>query len=83
MRGLSRIAKSGRAVCATIHQPSVAIFSDFDTLLLLKRGGEVVFFGELGEHSQKLINYLEGYDATKKIQVRPSCVGTEDMSAVR
>ena len=68
MRGLKRIALSGRAVCATIHQPSIAIFSDFDSLLLLKRGGEVVFFGELGEKSQHLIDYFEKYDGTPKIQ---------------
>ena len=27
MRGLKRIALTGRAVCATIHQPSISIFS--------------------------------------------------------
>jgi ABC-2 type transporter len=68
MRGLKRIALSGRAVCATIHQPSIAIFNDFDELLLLKRGGETVYFGELGENSSKLIHYLERYDSTPKIQ---------------
>jgi len=67
MRGMKRIAQSGRAVCATIHQPSIAIFNDFDSLLLLKRGGEVVFFGELGESSTNLIQYLERYNATPKI----------------
>ncbi|KAL7562290.1 hypothetical protein ACA910_014509 [Epithemia clementina (nom. ined.)] len=69
MRGLRRIAKSGRAVCATIHQPSISIFSDFDSLLLLKRGGEVVFFGDLGEGSTNLITYLERFSATPKIKV--------------
>jgi len=68
MRGMRRIASSGRAVCATIHQPSVAIFNDFDTLLLLKRGGEVVFHGDLGKESSHLIEYLERFEATKKIQ---------------
>lgn len=68
MRGLRRIANSGRAVCATIHQPSIAIFRDFDRLLLLKRGGEVVFYGDLGTDCSKLIAYLERFDATPKIQ---------------
>jgi len=68
MKGLKRIALSGRAVCATIHQPSIAIFNSFDSLLLLKRGGETVFFGDLGEYSQSLIEYLQRYDATPKIQ---------------
>jgi ABC-type multidrug transport system ATPase subunit len=68
MKGLKRIADSGRAVCATIHQPSVAIFNSFDNLLLLKRGGEVVFFGELGHESKKLIDYFEHFETTRKIR---------------
>lgn len=67
MRGLRRIASGGRAVCATIHQPSIAIFHSFDELLLLKRGGETVFFGDLGDDSVNLIKYLERYPATPKI----------------
>jgi ABC-type multidrug transport system ATPase subunit len=68
MRGLKRIAKTGRAVCATIHQPSIVIFNFFDALLLLKRGGETVFFGDLGSESSLLISYLERYQATPIIQ---------------
>jgi energy-coupling factor transporter ATP-binding protein EcfA2 len=68
MRGMRRVANSGRAVCATIHQPSVAIFNYFDSLLLLKRGGETVFFGGLGKDSCELIKYLESYEATPTIQ---------------
>ena len=66
---MKRIALSGRAVCATIHQPSIAIFNAFDALLLLKRGGETVFFGPLGENSSNLIQYLERYEATPRISV--------------
>ena len=68
MRGMRRIADTGIAVVATIHQPSVAIFNDFDNLLLLKAGGETVFFGDLGSESCKLIEYLEGYDSTVPIK---------------
>lgn len=68
MRGLKRIASTGRAVCATIHQPSIAIFHSFDSLLLLKRGGETIFYGNLGDESRNLIQYLEQYEATPKIQ---------------
>ncbi|KAG7350244.1 ABC-2 type transporter-domain containing protein [Nitzschia inconspicua] len=67
-RGLKRIALSGRSICATIHQPSISIFNSFDTLLLLKRGGEVVFYGDLGENSKNLISYLQQYEATPLIQ---------------
>ena len=31
----------------------------FDELLLLKRGGRVIFFGALGEQSEHLIAYFE------------------------
>ena len=68
MRGLKRVALTGRAVCATIHQPSIAIFNSFDTLLLLKRGGEVVFYGDLGEESCNLIDYFQQYEKTIPIQ---------------
>lgn len=68
MRGLKRIALTGRAVVATIHQPSIAIFNSFDTLLLLKRGGEVVFYGDLGDESSNLIEYLQSYETTPLIQ---------------
>lgn len=88
MKGLKRIALSGRAVCATIHQPSIAIFNAFDALLLLKRGGETVFFGPLGKDSCNLIQYLERYEATPKISVgeNPSswmltCIGAGSSSS--
>lgn len=65
MRVLLKVARSGRTVICTIHQPSTAIFNFFDDLLLLKRGGEVVYFGELGEGSEKLVEYLEAFPSTK------------------
>ena len=64
MRILLKVARSGRTVVCTIHQPSTAIFNFFDDLLLLKRGGEMVFFGELGEDSKHLIEYLEAIPGT-------------------
>ncbi|KAL7540199.1 hypothetical protein ACHAXR_009936 [Thalassiosira sp. AJA248-18] len=68
MRSLRRIADSGIAVVATIHQPSVTIFNSFDSLLLLKSGGKTAFFGDLGEESYNLIEYLESYPATTQIK---------------
>lgn len=68
MKSLRRIADSGIAVVCTIHQPSVAIFNSFDSLLLLKRGGETVYFGDLGFESCNLIQYLEKYPSTTPIK---------------
>jgi len=63
MRSLRRICDTGRTICATIHQPSLAVFEMFDDLLLLKKGGEAVYFGELGIGSDKLIDYFESRGA--------------------
>jgi energy-coupling factor transporter ATP-binding protein EcfA2 len=63
MRAMKRIAESGRTVCATIHQPSSAVFEMFDDLLLLKKGGNAVFFGELGAGSCQLVEYFESRGA--------------------
>ncbi|VEU39363.1 unnamed protein product [Pseudo-nitzschia multistriata] len=62
---LRKIADQGRTICATIHQPSSAVFELFDDLLLLKKGGRSVYFGELGFQSRTLIKYFEAYGATK------------------
>ncbi|KAL9659351.1 hypothetical protein QQ045_024157 [Rhodiola kirilowii] len=42
---LKRIARSGRTVISSIHQPSNEVFALFDDLFLLS-GGETVYFGE-------------------------------------
>lgn len=42
------------------HNTSIpSVFEMFDDLILLKKGGNVVFFGELGEESNKLVSYFE------------------------
>ena len=56
---LRRIADTGRTVIATIHQPSSSVFELFDDLLMLKKGGKVVFHGALGSGSCNLIRYFE------------------------
>ena len=58
VRCLKRVAQSGRSIVCTIHQPSTYIFSTFDSLLLLQRGGQTVFFGELGRDCEYLIEHF-------------------------
>ncbi|GMF40399.1 unnamed protein product [Phytophthora lilii] len=59
MDGVRKVADTGRTVVCTIHQPSSDVFYMFDHLLLLKRGGETVFVGKLGEKCHKLVEYFE------------------------
>ena len=59
IRNIKRVAASGRSIVCTIHQPSSVIFSAFDSLLLLQRGGRTVFFGQLGENCSELVQYFE------------------------
>ncbi|KAG7379469.1 hypothetical protein PHYPSEUDO_008543 [Phytophthora pseudosyringae] len=59
MDGVRKVADSGRTIVCTIHQPSSEVFFLFDSLLLLKRGGETVFFGDLGHKCKHLVDYFE------------------------
>ncbi|GME84677.1 unnamed protein product [Ambrosiozyma monospora] len=62
---IKKLSNAGQAVMCTIHQPSAMLFSQFDNLLLLKRGGETVYFGEIGKDATTLISYLERNGASK------------------
>uniref|UniRef100_A0AAV1U9R6 ABC transporter domain-containing protein n=1 Tax=Peronospora matthiolae TaxID=2874970 RepID=A0AAV1U9R6_9STRA len=67
MDGVRKVANTGRTVVCTIHQPSTEVFSVFDSLLLLKRGGETVFAGELGQNAREMIAYFESIDGVEKL----------------
>lgn len=62
---IRKLADHGQAILCTIHQPSAILLQTFDRLLLLQKGGETVYFGDLGEHFSILINYFEKYGAPK------------------
>ncbi|KAL7603859.1 hypothetical protein Lser_V15G18069 [Lactuca serriola] len=67
MRAVRNTVDTGRTVVCTIHQPSIDIFESFDELLLLKRGGKVIYAGPLGRHSQSIIDYFEEVPGVPKI----------------
>ena len=67
MRAVKNVAASGRTVVATIHQPSIEIFESFDRLLLLRRGGMVDYFGEVGDHSRNVISYFQDFSGVPPI----------------
>ncbi|KAL0952258.1 hypothetical protein HGRIS_006548 [Hohenbuehelia grisea] len=55
---LRELADNGQAILCTIHQPSAELFQIFDRILLLRKGGETVYFGDLGPNSTTLINHF-------------------------
>ncbi|KIR36661.1 ABC transporter [Cryptococcus deuterogattii MMRL2647] len=65
---LRKLAAAGQAVLCTIHQPSAALFARFDQLLLLKSGGNTVYFGAVSE----LTNYFEKQGVTIPKDVNPA-----------
>lgn len=62
---IRKLANHGQAILCTIHQPSAILLKEFDRLLFLQKGGQTVYFGELGENCQTLIDYFEKYGAPK------------------
>lgn len=65
VRFMRKLASNGQAILCTIHQPSAVLFEQFDRLLLLKKGGMTVYFGDIGENSSTMINYFERNGAHK------------------
>ncbi|KAF2704437.1 putative multidrug resistance ABC transporter [Pleomassaria siparia CBS 279.74] len=55
---LDKLKKNGQAILCTIHQPSAMLFQRFDRLLFLKAGGRTVYYGDVGQNSQILIDYF-------------------------
>ncbi len=66
MRVVRNTVNTGRTVVCTIHQPSLEIFQAFDELLLLKRGGETIFFGNMGVDQATLISHFESVPGVAK-----------------
>ncbi|KZT04946.1 pleiotropic drug resistance ABC transporter [Laetiporus sulphureus 93-53] len=58
---LRQLADSGQSIVCTIHQPSAELFEVFDRLLLLRKGGQTVYHGDLGRNAITLINYFESH----------------------
>ncbi|EJD01729.1 uncharacterized protein FOMMEDRAFT_126887 [Fomitiporia mediterranea MF3/22] len=65
MAFLRNLADNGQAILCTIHQPSSELFQVFDRLLLLRKGGQMVYFGDLGDNCSTLIDYFERNGARK------------------
>ncbi|RLL94069.1 hypothetical protein CFD26_101712 [Aspergillus turcosus] len=72
VRFLRKLADVGQAVLVTIHQPSAQLFAQFDTLLLLARGGKTVYFGDIGENAATIKQYFGKYGAQCPVEANPA-----------
>ncbi|ESQ52364.1 hypothetical protein EUTSA_v10016144mg [Eutrema salsugineum] len=68
MRAVKNVAETGRTIVCTIHQPSIDIFEAFDELVLLKRGGRMIYTGPLGQYSSHVIQYFQSIPGVAKIK---------------
>ncbi|KAI8981169.1 ABC-2 type transporter-domain-containing protein [Trametes punicea] len=72
VRFLRKLADNGQAILCTIHQPSSLLIQTFDKLLLLERGGETVYFGDIGPDCYILRNYFARHGANCPPNVNPA-----------
>ncbi|KAG5652201.1 hypothetical protein H0H81_005936 [Sphagnurus paluster] len=72
VRFLRKLADQGQAILCTIHQPSSLLFESFDRLLLLERGGETVYFGDIGDDSSIIRDYFARHGALCPSNVNPA-----------
>ena len=72
VRFLKKLAAAGQAILCTIHQPNSALFENFDRLLLLQKGGETVYFGDIGKDAYVLLDYFHRHGADCPDDVNPA-----------
>jgi ATP-binding cassette, subfamily G (WHITE), member 2, SNQ2 len=72
VRFLRKLADNGQAILCTIHQPSSLLFESFDRLLLLARGGNTIYFGDIGDDSHAMREYFARYGAQCPPNVNPA-----------
>jgi ABC-type multidrug transport system ATPase subunit len=72
VRFLRKLADSGQAILCTIHQPSSLLFESFDRLLLLGKGGNTIYFGDIGNDSDVMREYFARNGAPCPQNVNPA-----------
>jgi ATP-binding cassette, subfamily G (WHITE), member 2, SNQ2 len=55
---LRKLAHAGQSIVCTIHQPSSIIMQQFDLILALNPGGNVFYFGPVGDNGSDVIKYF-------------------------
>ncbi|KAJ6070288.1 hypothetical protein N7467_011607 [Penicillium canescens] len=72
VRFLRKLSAAGQAILCTIHQPNSALFENFDRLLLLQRGGETIYCGDIGHDSHILLDYFRRNGADCPADANPA-----------
>ena len=72
LRFLRKLSEVGQAVLVTIHQPSASLFAQFDTLLLLAKGGKTVYSGPIGENAVTIKAYFGRYGRPCPVDTNPA-----------
>jgi ATP-binding cassette subfamily G (WHITE) protein 2 (SNQ2) len=72
VRFLRKLADAGQAILVTIHQPSASLFAEFDSLLLLAKGGKTVYFGDIGDNAKTIKEYFARYEAICPAETNPA-----------
>lgn len=72
LRFLRKLSEVGQAVLVTIHQPSASLFAQFDTLILLAKGGKTVYSGPIGDNAQTVKDYFGRYGAPCPVDTNPA-----------
>lgn len=55
---LKKLAQAGQAIVCTIHQPSSVLIQEFDRILALNPGGNVIYNGPVGENGKDVTKYF-------------------------
>ncbi|KAG5753808.1 hypothetical protein H9Q70_003571 [Fusarium xylarioides] len=72
VRFLRKLSAAGQAILVTIHQPSAQLFAQFDTLLLLTKGGKTVYFGDIGDNAATVKDYFGRHGAPCPPEANPA-----------
>ncbi|KNA20495.1 hypothetical protein SOVF_051940 isoform D [Spinacia oleracea] len=67
LRALRREALEGVNICMVVHQPSYALYTMFDVLILLAKGGLIAYLGP----AKKVEEYFSGLGITVPERVNP------------
>ncbi|KAK4227403.1 putative ABC transporter [Podospora fimiseda] len=58
VRFLRKLCMAGQAIICTIHQPSSDLIQEFDQILALNPGGNVIYNGPVGENGSEVVKYF-------------------------